>query len=150
MEVYGKQVFPSQMPVDSGAYVEGEVLKASSTAPRACKTTAKGDTAIAIVAEAVTTARDGSVRTVPAGYRIPVYLLGCHEVVYVKMVVSVALNPGSAIYLDDTTDGACNATGATSRPIGHYPYAGFPAITATVAGQLVPCLLDVEVGAATV
>lgn len=145
-ELFGKQVYPEQCPVDAGTYKEGEVLKASLTAGRCQHTAAKGDTALAVVAETITTAREGAARAVPAGYRIPVYPLACQETVEVLSVASASYNPGDPIYLSDVAGMVTNAH-STSRPIGHFPRYGFAAIASTVAGQKIPCKLDVAVGA---
>lgn len=152
-EVYGKQgVDPTLAPVDAGTYYEGQLVKASGTAPRVGLTTEDGDEVIGIVNETLANARDGSARALAAGYRIGIYELDCKETVYVKMIASQALNPGDMIYAADGTDGYATRVSGSSqaRPIGHYPRQGFPAIASTTAGQLVPCRLDVAIGTALV
>ena len=148
-EVFGKNVFPEQCPVDEAAYPEGTVLGASATAGRCRKTTGIAMEALAVVAESITTSRDGSVRTVPAGYRIPVYPLASQETVFVRSVSGASYNPGDQIFLSATPGDVTNAH-ATSRPIGHFPRYGFAAITNAASGQLIPCKLDEDVGAALV
>jgi hypothetical protein len=134
---------------DAATYHEGELLKEGSASSRVAKTTAKGDTAIAVVVQTRKDPKTDTAEASSAGDKIRVFPLGTKAQVDVKSVISQAYTPGAAIYLDDTVDGQVTAAASTSRPIGHYPR-NMAARTTASAGELIPCNLDVEPGAATV
>jgi len=134
------------MEVDADTYLEGEVLKEGSAANRAAKCTAKGDLALFVVVETIIDPKTGQAVPSAVGDKIRVFKLGTKATVHVKSVTGQTYTPGAPIYLS-TTQGQVTATDLKSaRAIGHYPR-NMAAMTTTIAGQLVPCYLDVEPGA---
>ena len=147
-KIYPSSKAPIGAPVDAAAYYEGEILKKSDTAGRLAKVADKDDVVVAVVDQDSLTAK-GDAKTVAAGYKLGCWRLGSGEIVWVKSVITQTYTPGAKIYADDTVDGQVTATANTSRPIGTYPEWMTQQITA-IAGELVPCILDVPVGAAEV
>jgi hypothetical protein len=89
----------------------------------------------------------GDAKTVASGHKLGCWRLGCGEIVWVKSVNAQTYNPGSKIYADDSVDGQVTAaTPVQARPVGTYPEF-MAAITTAEAGERVPCILDVPVGA---
>lgn len=137
------------MEVDAATYYEGELLKEGSAASRAAKIDAKGDTARWVVVQTRKDPKTDTAEASSAGDKIRLFPLGTKAQVDVKSVTGQAYTPGAAIYLDNDVDGQVTAAASTSRPIGHYPR-NMAARTTASAGELIPCDLDVEPGAATV
>ncbi len=146
-KIYPSSKAPIGMGVDAAAYVEGELLKKSATAGRLGKSAATGDEIVAVVDQDSLTAK-GDAKTVAAGYKLGCWRLGSGEIVWVKSIAGQTYNPGAKIYASATA-GQATATPATSRPIGSYPEWMTPQVTA-VAGERVPCILDVPIAANTV
>ncbi|HOL44230.1 MAG TPA: hypothetical protein PK659_08275 [Methanothrix sp.] len=145
------------MEADAGTYYEGELLKEGSSGNRVAKTTAASDLALFVVVSTRLDPKTGAVEPFAAGQKMRVFKLGSKAVVHVRSVAGATYTPGSTIYLASEDAGAETpvpaglvtdtpeaATG--SRPIGHYPR-NFGAVTTTEMGELIPCYLDVEVGA---
>lgn len=108
--------------------------------------TAKGDTAIAVLDQAIVDVTQTS-RATRTGEKAGVFILGCGAVVNVASVTGITYTTGAAVYLDDSVDGMVTTTAATSRPIGHYVGDGE---TTTASGDVIPVVLDVQIGASTV
>ncbi len=147
--IYPSSQPPIAMPVDSDVYREGEILKAGSSPARLARSAGKGDVIIGIVDQDTLTAK-GDAKTVAAGFKLGVWRLGSggDRVVWVKSIAGQTYGPNGKIYASDTP-GQVTATPDTSRPVGTYPE-WMAAQTTAVAGELIPCVLDVPVGAATV
>lgn len=143
-KIYSSAKTPIGMGVDAAAYEEGQLLKKSSTAGRLCKSAAKGDEIVGIVDQDTLTAK-GDAKTVAAGHKVGVWRLGNGELVWIQSISGQTYNPGGKIYASATAAQA-TATPDTSRPIGTYPE-WMVAQTTTAAGEKVPCILDVPVGA---
>jgi hypothetical protein len=137
------------MEVDAATYYEGETLKEGTAASRLAKTTTKGDTVLGIVCQTRLDLRTNTAEAHAAGDKMRYYPLNTRARVDVKSVISQAYTPGCVIYQDDSVDGQVTAASSTSRPIGHYPR-NMAARTTAVAGELVPCDLDIAVGATLV
>ena len=148
-KIYPSAQPPIGMPVEADIYHEGEVLKASTTPGRLAKSGTKGDVIIGIVDQDTLTAK-GDAKTVAAGFKLGVWRLGSggDRVIWVKSIAGQTYGPNAKIYASDTP-GQVTATPDTSRPVGTYPE-WMTAQTTAVAGELIPCVLDVPVGAATV
>lgn len=143
---------PDNAPCDSGTYRKGETLKASSTAGYLTKTTDKGDTVVAVVAESVVDEK-GVLRTTAAGDGVPVWEVGSRKTVQVRSLTGVSWSPSDVVYQDDT-NGQVSKTATTSRPIGHYARYGFAAKSVVEqrsgVGGLIWVTLDYDVGATLV
>ncbi|HWQ18409.1 MAG TPA: hypothetical protein VN455_01425 [Methanotrichaceae archaeon] len=106
----------------------------------------KADTALVVAVETSWDIKLGQAKAKVAGEEANFYPLGCGKIVPVACVVSQTLNIGAPLYLDDSVNGQATAANSTSTMIGHYM--GRQQGLVTVAGQLVPCLLDVKIGGA--
>ena len=139
---------PDQAPMDAGTYRVGETLKVSSTAGLLQKAAAKGDKVVAIVAEDIVDPRTGLVRAIVANERLGVWRIGCQRTVKVRSLTGVSWSAGDMAYQDDT-DGQASKTTGSARPIGHYPYYGYPdkATVEQITGRgvLVALTLDVAI-----
>jgi hypothetical protein len=137
------------MEVDAGTYKEGMLVKEGTAAKRLALTSAKGDTVIGIIADSQIDPKTGSHEAAVAGDKRNYFPLGTKQIVHVyASAASITFTAGCAIYATDVAGGA-NITGATSRPIGHYPRNYESQITAAI-GEKVACYLDVEPGASLV
>lgn len=126
-------------------YYEGYVYKITTNALTIID--AKGNTAVAVCdqdsVDAEQTAK-AAVTSEKKGF----FPIGCGAVVYVASVLSRTYAVGCPVYLDDAVDGMVTESAATSRPIGHYM--GDGETTSATSGDLIPVVLDVQIGAATV
>ncbi len=134
--------------LDTDTYYEGELLKASSTAGRLAKSALKGDLIYAVMDADSVTVR-GFSKAVTAGDKKSVRRLGSRQMVNVRSVPSKTYNPGDTIYAS-ATPGAATPTPDTSRPIGHYPEWFAAWVIGATGDMRVPCILDVDPGAALV
>ena len=131
-------------------YKDGMVIKEGASAYRATLITTKGDAAIGIISGDQIDPKTDVHEVAVAGDKRNYFPLGCKEIVHVYAeAASISFTAGCAIYASDTVDGAVNITGATSRPIGHFPRNMATQLT-TAVGEKVPCYLDVEPGATLV
>jgi len=140
---------PWMIEVDAGTYKEGMLVKEGGAANRAALITAKGDTAIGVIAESQKDPKTDAHEAAVAGDKRNYFPLGCKAIVHVYGVTGRTFTAGCAIYLDDAVDGGVTEAAATSRPIGHYPR-NMASLTTTATGDKVPCYLDVEPGATNV
>ncbi len=146
-KIYPSTKAPIGMPVDDAIYHDGEILKKSATTGRLCKSAATGDEIVAVVDQDTLTAK-GDAKTVAAGFKLGCWRLGSGEIVWVKSIQGQIYTPGAKIYAS-ATPAQVTATPASSRSIGTFPE-WMTTLTTAVAGELIPCILDLPVGAATV
>ena len=109
---------------------------------------AKGDTAVAIADQKLADT-EGTATTARTGQKVAVFMIGCGAIVNVAATKNETWAVGVPVYLDDTVDGMVSITAATSRPIGHYVGDGETTTVAT-DGDVIPIVLDVQIGAANV
>jgi hypothetical protein len=110
-------------------------------------TTAQGDTAIGIAERTLIDTQLGTAGTQVAGVEWNFVLLGCGKIVNVAFAAGLDVLPFQKVYLSATGGLASNAH-STSRPIGHLMTKA--EVVSTSAGQLLPVLLDIPIGTATV
>jgi len=140
----GSVPFQLALTASEGVAQEGLVFKITSNALTIV--TAKGDTAVA-VADQKLADTEGTATTARSGQKIAVYLIGSSAVVNVASKNTETWAIGAPVYLADDVDGAVTASASTSRPIGHYVGDGE---TTSASLQLIPVILDVQIGAANV
>ncbi len=132
---------------DAATYYEGETVKEGSAANRIAKTTAKGDEVVGIVCQTRKDPRTNTAEAHAAGDKIRIFKLNSGATVDVKSITGQTYNPGAKIYQSATSGQVTATDGNDNRYIGHYPR-NMATLTTSSAGQLVPCVLDVEQGRA--
>ena len=142
----GKVPFQLTLTAAEGVSQEGIVFKITSDALTII--TAKGDTAVAIANQKLADT-EGTATTARTGQKVAVFMIGCGAIVNVAATKNETWAVGEPVYLDDTVDGMVSITAATSRPIGHYVGDGETTTVAT-DGDVIPIVLDVQIGAANV
>ncbi len=136
------------LPCAAEAIYKGKLYKDNGSGQMTV-CTAKGDTVVAIALESTVDAQTGDAKTLAAGDQADFALLGSGMIVQVYSEASTTYQTFGAVYCADTTDGACNITAATSRPIGFYMGKDATA-TSSSAGDLIPVYLGTAIGAANV
>lgn len=141
------QNWQKSIEADAATYSEGNIVKEGTAENRVCLTTAKGDEAVGVVVESKIDYKLAAAEAHTAGEKLKVFRLGSGAQVDVKSIIGETYGPGNPIYISATAGQATATDGKSARIIGHYPRNMATTVT-SVAGQLVPCDLDVEQGRA--